>query len=209
MRKTALAVVVTAGLALAACGPDDEPSPAPPSSSASGSRSASPGGEGEVRRVDVPQMSFGVRLAAGQSVREPGEGETPAPSSCPPAWAVLENADVRLAQFQVFGRACEPVNGNNTSLGNGRHGVYRSADDIPAKERKDAEEVETPLGPALVFSHRYYECTQSCEDWTEPVAVIALEKPADPDFPTLVVMSQKGGLDQDALTDLIEHRLEP
>jgi hypothetical protein len=146
-------------------------------------------------------MALRVTLAGDERIEE-SEG-LPA-DACPDAWAHLIRGDDTIATIKTYAWTCDP---QDERIGNGRHGIYRSADDIPRIPRQTMRKVRTPLGPASVFTQKYYECTQSCEVWSEPVAIIDLVHPTDADHPTLVVMSARGVLDQDELVDLITERL--
>ena len=54
-----------------------------------------------------------------------------------------------------------------------------------------------------MFSQKYYECTNSCKNYTEPVAVIELADPADPAFPTLTAYSEQGSAGRNDLVTLV------
>ncbi len=102
-------------------------------------------------------------------------------------------------------RTCEsPARGRT---GNGNHGTYRTIADVAAP--KAVQRVDSWLGPADVFSQDYYECTNACRNYTEPVAVVMLQQPVNPDFPTLVLISTKGELDRAALTRIVRDLAEP
>ena len=77
----------------------------------------------------------------------------------------------------------------NTQIGNGFHGVYRTIDDVP--DPQDQETVPTDLGEATVFTQEYFECTNECERWDEPVAIVTVDSPVDAGYPTLVVRGEK------------------
>jgi hypothetical protein len=94
----------------------------------------------------------------------------------------------------------------NTQVGNGFHGVYRTLDDVP--EPKGKATVTTGLGEAVVFTQKYFECTNSCDDWAEPVAIITLDSPVDPAYPTLVVRGEKDTVSRADLEDIVAS-LEP
>ncbi|WP_461008085.1 hypothetical protein [Streptomyces capparidis] len=198
-----LVAVAVAGLVVAGCGGDgggegDDPAP-------TGSPSPSVSATGyEVRRIDRPQMSLGVSVGAGERLTTSPDT---AGDGCPATWSALESDGESAVVLTVYGPDCR--HDGTAKPGNGRHGAYRSAEDVPADRRAGAERVRTPLGEALVFTQPYFECTQSCEEWEEPVAVIDLTRPADPGFPTLVVRSDKGVIGQDELTEFVRHRLEP
>lgn len=70
---------------------------------------------------------------------------------------------------------------------NGRHGWYSTLDQVD--DPLEATTVETRLGQAQVFGQKYTECTNSCSSSTDQIALIRLDRPADPEFPVLVVMS--------------------
>jgi hypothetical protein len=67
--------------------------------------------------------------------------------------------------------------------------------------------VPTALGDAVVFNQPYYECTNSCHNYTEPVAVITLRQPQTADFRTLTVYSAKGTIGLDRLTAFLRDQL--
>lgn len=93
-------------------------------------------------------------------------------------------------------------------IGNGNHGRYRTLDDVPKPE--DVEHVGTDgLGDAVVFTQQYYECTNSCTNWDEPVVIVTLEAPVDPDYSALVVRSEKAELDRDDFTEIVRTMSEP
>ncbi len=62
---------------------------------------------------------------------------------------------------------------------------------------------------AVVFTQEYYECTNSCERWHEPVAIITLDDPVDPDYPTLVVRAERDELSRSDLEELLGALEEP
>ncbi len=102
-------------------------------------------------------------------------------------------------------RTCDiPARGRT---GNGHHGLYRTIADVAAP--KTVQRVETWLGPADVFSQDYYECTNACRNYTEPVAIVMLQQPVNPDFPTLVLISTKGELARPDFTRLVRDLAEP
>jgi hypothetical protein len=97
--------------------------------------------------------------------------------------------------------------GDNARPGNGRHGVYRTTADIPPDRSADAIGVDAPLGYTKAFWQPYYECTNSCKNYTEPVAVIELTNPTDPAFLTLTAYSGKGSVGLDELGALVRDQL--
>lgn len=101
--------------------------------------------------------------------------------------------------LEAFENACE-IDSTQRVI-NGRHGFYRTLDDVP--DPVDVREVATDAGPAEVFVQEYAEYTNSSNYWDEPVAIVALDDPVDPDFPTLVLRSDKGELSREALTEIV------
>jgi hypothetical protein len=53
----------------------------------------------------------------------------------------------------------------------------------------------------------YYECTDSCRNYTDTVAVITLDKPVDSANAALVVRSDKGSVGPAEMTVLVRDRL--
>ena len=84
---------------------------------------------------------------------------------------------------------------------NGRHGTYRKLADVP--DPIDPRAVTTTIGSAQVFEQHYSEHTNVSSDWQEPVAIVTLDSPIDPDFSTLVVRSDKAALSRDELTKVV------
>lgn len=70
---------------------------------------------------------------------------------------------------------------------NGRHGWYTALDQV--SDPLDVTTAGTRLGQAQVFGQKYTECTNSCSSSTDQIALITLDRPTDPVFPVLVVMS--------------------
>lgn len=85
---------------------------------------------------------------------------------------------------------------------NGGHGAYRTMEDVP--DPVDVEEVATGAGPARVFVQHYSEHTNVSESWEEPVAIVTLDAPVDPDFPTLVLRSDKAAFSREAFTEIVK-----
>lgn len=101
--------------------------------------------------------------------------------------------------LEAFEDACE-IDSTQRVI-NGRHGFYRTLDDVP--EPVDVSEVATDAGPAEVFVQEYAEYTNSSNYWDEPVAIVTLSDPVDSDFPTLVLRSDKGELSREELTKVV------
>lgn len=96
---------------------------------------------------------------------------------------------------------------SNASIGNGSHGVYRTLEDVPAPE--DVATVRTAVGEATVFTQEYYECTNSCERWQEPVAIVELDDPLDPAYPTLVLRGEQDRLSRAELETILRGLAAP
>ncbi|WP_433606597.1 hypothetical protein ACQP2P_30495 [Dactylosporangium sp. CA-139114] len=191
MRRAALLPLVL--VALAGC---RAPAPAPaPAAKPDPRPITSP----SVAPVDGP-VPFHVHLDAGErlSTSSPRAGACPALSTR----IIGRDGNVLIA---AYGADC-PVSGNG-SPGNGRHGVYRTSADIPSS--RTTTSATTPLGDATLFEQPYYECTNSCQHYTEPVAVIALSAPAGQAIRALVVVAERGSLDLAGLQALVTRRLTP
>jgi hypothetical protein len=87
--------------------------------------------------------------------------------------------------------------------GNGLHGAYRTITDVSDGDPVDLERIDTPVGMAEVFTQDYYECTNECIDYVDRVAIVTLDDPADPGYPTLVVRSNKDEVDPDEFAGLL------
>lgn len=146
-------------------------------------------------------VAFHVRLDANQtfSLRTPG--------SCPGLDGSIQLGPQRRILLSAYAASCDARDTGRP--GNGRHGTYRSTADIPADRRAGAVTFRTALGEATAFSQPYYECTNSCRDYTETVAVITLDHPSDPAYPALVAYADKGLVDRDELTTVLKTQLQP
>ncbi len=60
-----------------------------------------------------------------------------------------------------------------------RHGVYKDLTDLDPGLRGDGTLLLTRLGTAEVLSQRYFECTNSCQNYQEPIAFVMLRDPVD------------------------------
>jgi hypothetical protein len=58
---------------------------------------------------------------------------------------------------------------NNSRALNGFHGYF-----VSPPPGAEVSRASTPLGPALLFSHEYEECTNSCGFGTDEVAIVAV-----------------------------------
>ena len=159
-------------------------------------RHPGPVGSPTVAPVSGP-VAFHVKLRAGQTLTM----RSPAPDRCPGLDALLDLGGGRTVRLVAYATTCTVE--DNERPGNGRHGVFRTAADIPPDRRADAIRLDAPLGYTNVFSQKYYECTNSCKNYTEPVAVIELADPTDPAFPTLTAYSEKGSAGPNDLITLV------
>ena len=69
--------------------------------------------------------------------------------------------------------------------GNGYYGYFRTVADIP--DAVVLTTVSTGVGTATIASYPYYECTNSCTHGSIQVAVIKLDSPVDPNYPTVQI----------------------
>ncbi|WP_238011825.1 hypothetical protein KZZ52_13380 [Dactylosporangium sp. AC04546] len=187
MLRRCFAVVALALLAGGCQGPVVRPDPVPVSSP-----TIAPVGE---------PVAFHLRLDTGQRLimRSAGSG------ACPGLDARVDLGARRAVRLAAYATTCSTD--DNGRIGNGSHGVYRTATDVPADRRATATTVQTALGAGIAFSQQYYECTNSCSHYTEPVAVITLDHPADPAFPTLTIISEKRTIDLDQMTAVLREQL--
>jgi hypothetical protein len=147
-------------------------------------------------------VPFHIQLGAGQTLTM----RSPQPGSCPDLDALINLGSDGTVELVAYATSCA-VGGDNARPGNGRHGVYRTTADIPAERRSGAVTVHTALGEATAFDQPYYECTNSCKNYTEPVAVITLAHPDDPAYQALTAFSVKGSIGLDRLTAFLRDQL--
>ncbi len=187
----ALAAVVGLVAGCRILGVDRTPTPA---------ASTTPVSSPTIAPVDVP-VSLHVQLGAGQTLTtRPSQ-----PDGCPGFDALVRLAPDRFVRLSAFAAGCTVA--DNGRPGNGRHGVYRTTADVPADRLAAASTVHTALGDAVVFIQPYYECTNSCRFYTEPVAVITLDHPRDPAYPALMAYSEKGTVGFDDLKAVVRDQL--
>lgn len=146
-------------------------------------------------------VAFHVQLDANQtlSLRTP-------PAGCPGLDAVVVLSAGKRIGLSAYAASCEP---DTSRPGNGHHGAYRTTADIPADRRSGAVTFRTALGEATAFLQPYYECTNACRNYTEPVAVITLDHPTRPEYPALVAYGDKGSIGLEQLTTELKTRLRP
>jgi hypothetical protein len=145
-------------------------------------------------------IAFRVQLGAGQRLTM----RSPQPGNCPGLDAQIDLGSSGIVELVAYATTCA---GDSSRPGNGRHGVFRTTADIPAEQRFGATIVRTALGEATAFNQSYYECTNSCKTYTEPVAVITLAHPDDPAFQALTAVSVKGAIGLDRLTAILRDQL--
>jgi hypothetical protein len=152
--------------------------------------------------VDGP-VGYHLQLGTGQSVTF----RSAQPGGCPGSDALVTLGPDRYLRLSAYATSCDAS--GNANPGNGRHGVYRSPADIPADRLAGSVKVPTVLGDAVVFTQPYYECTNSCRNYTEPVALITLDHPRDPAYPGLMVYSEKGTIGLGQLRSVLRDQLLP
>jgi hypothetical protein len=155
-----------------------------------------------VAPLDGP-VGFHLRLGTGQSLTV----RSAQPGGCPGFDALVALGPDRYLRLSVFARSCAAS--GNARPGNGRHGGYRSVADIPADRLAASVTVHTVLGDAVAFTQPYYECTNSCHTYTEPVAMITLDHPYDPAHPAPMVYSEKGTIGLDQMESVLRDQLLP
>ncbi|MGO2096622.1 MAG: hypothetical protein ACTH2J_05555 [Candidatus Microbacterium stercoravium] len=101
--------------------------------------------------------------------------------------------------IESYSTACELAESDR--ILNGHHGEYRTIDDV--EDPRGIEEVATDLGPATLFVQEYTECTNYCRDFEEPVAIIELDEPVDPAYPSIVLQAYKGDISRDGLREVL------
>ncbi|TVL90355.1 hypothetical protein CD790_22955 [Streptomyces sp. SAJ15] len=202
MRLAALAALGV--VLLSGCLGDDTGGGAPETSSAPEPRTPHDvGGDGMPRfRIALPA---GFRIEDGFS--PPAAPGTPAACRKAP-WRAMDGDTPHLSWFSVP-TDCEIDAQANLSPANGQHPRYRTVADIPPAVDRTARTVRTPLGPARVFTQRYTRCTQTCDHFDEPLAVITLDQPADPRHPALVFTSEHGEVSERDLVHLITRDVTP
>ena len=110
--------------------------------------------------------------------------------------------DLTLESFSSScGETNEEASGDDHLI-NGFHGEYRTMDDVP--DPIDPVSVDTPIGPAHIFSQEYAEYTNRSRSWEEPVAIVELSEPEDPDFGSLVIRSDRGALSRDDVVEILD-----
>lgn len=149
--------------------------------------------------VDDDRIAFEIKVPAGTAIT----GFSVAPvRDCPTVSVGFSDHGLRA---YAVAKSCAPR--GNSRPGNGNHGSYRTLADV--SDPLAPIRLETGLGRAEVFGQRYFECTNSCRNFVEPVAIITVDEPVDPGYPTLVLISTKGELSREAFTGIVRTLTHP
>jgi hypothetical protein len=139
-------------------------------------------------RIDTDQVAFVIDHDGSLSVsemrdpsRDPGCGTTTAFFS--------GTLDLRIEAVPTDCALAGPID-----PGDGEHGRYRTIDDVA--DPIDVEDVDTALGPAVLFAQHY-------DDAEEALAIVTLDDPVDPNYPTLVIRSDDGDFGRDELRAML------
>jgi hypothetical protein len=111
----------------------------------------------------VVYMAIEVPLGKGVALTVNGEDSSSVPSPNDCAERVHQLTTV-TGRYQVI--LIETGCTGSTTAGNGFHGYYVEP------PGGTFEQVITPAGPAIIFSNKYYECTNSCAYGTDEVALV-------------------------------------
>lgn len=155
--------------------------------------------DGESVTIDDHRLGIEIELPEGfaiTDIRPGGEVE-----GCPTALYRLAAVDDHRAALTVTLIPADCRLPEEQRVLNGRHGVYTSIEDVP--EPIDVRTVRTEIGQATVFSQEYVECTNSCTTTVEPVAIIAVRDPVDPDYPVLMLRGDGDTIDREALEEAL------
>jgi len=160
-----------------------------------------PGAGGWTRvTVEDDLVAFEMRVPSGTAISSIGVADDA--EGC--AMVTYRFNDYGLV-VEAVSRSCE-VRADRAII-NGYHGIYRTVADVPHPQ--DMAIVDTNLGSAETFLQNYAEYTNLTSKWVEAVAIVSLAAPVNPDFPTLVVRSDKAGLDRDEFTEVIRQLRVP
>jgi hypothetical protein len=176
--------VVTTGLALVGCGDDDDG----PTPGDDGEAAPWPGGSDETQAYDLGD-GLVAELPAGWEVEPFADWEDGANVEPCSRRAASVSDGASYMRLELNSRGCAGIE-QDSQIGNGYHGVYVGIDDVP--EPQDVAEQDVAAGTLTTFSQEYFECTNSCSDFDDNVGLLALTSPPDPDFPTLVLLDEKG-----------------
>lgn len=145
----------------------------------------------EVHKVTVRDAHLAFSLDAPGGVMRPtrdkAQEDRSAASGC--RVIVYRLRDEPNLRVEAARRDCQAP--PHSPPGNGQHGVYKDLTDLDPGLRGDGALLRTALGSAEVLSQRYYECTNACKNFQEPIAFVSLRDPVDQDFPILVLRSDQ------------------
>jgi hypothetical protein len=154
-------------------------------------------GDDDSRRLEVrgTHTGFDVEVPEDWGITDVWDSDTCGSVS----YRIREGHELRLA-IEAVPASCAEA-GGDPQIGNGFHGLYRTIEDVP--EPEDVETVSTALGEAAVFTQEYFECTNSCDRWQEPVAIVSVDDPVDAGFPTLVLRGEQDSVSRAELEELL------
>jgi hypothetical protein len=152
--------------------------------------------------VRTAHWAFSVTYPSNRELTQPEDTNSSAGCTGIQRATLAEPQVADRVRFSAVPKGCQP---RNYAPGNGQHGAYRTIADV--SQPRDRRDVSTRLGPAVAFNQRYFECTNSCRNWDEAVAIITLTAPVDPEYPTMIVLTERVG-DRGAMTALLA-RLAP
>jgi hypothetical protein len=160
-------------------------------------------GDQQLVQAVTTHTSFAFELDAGWAITSVYEGQP-----CGSVTYVIDDVAGGSAEIGVQAVPTDcPEASQNSQIGNGRHGVYRTIADVPAP--LDQTPVTTALGPGVAFDQAYYQCTNHCDNWKEPVVIITLDHPVDPAYPTLVVRGDRDSVSRSRLVSILQHAEQP
>jgi hypothetical protein len=198
-----LVATVVAALGLAGCGVDGSSSSATSTTSTTSTTVPADRSEQIVVAVETDQVAVTLEVPEGWEVVLDGSGgisDHDRRDGCAQAVrARIRPPNVYSAiAVEAVPASCEP---SNSRPGNGNHGTYRTMDDVP--EAEAITQVETAAGPASRFEQPYYECTSECSSFTDTVAIVELDEPVDPDYPTVVVRAEETEIGAEAFDRIL------
>jgi hypothetical protein len=162
------------------------------------------GGDGDSHRLEVrgSHTGFDAEVPAGWGIVEVRDADT-----CGSVSYRIEDADgeTRVVVEAVPTSCAEAA--ENGQIGNGQHGIFRTLADVP--DPNGVKKISSDLGDAEVFTQEYFECTNSCRYWDEPVAIVTLAEPVDAGYPTLVLRADKAEVERGQLEEIVRSLAPP
>lgn len=150
----------------------------------------------------VETVSLGAGLSADLPASADAEVTPFAPAvdrpdvdGCAPLSARVEVGDAGL-ELYLNDTACSAA--DPREAGNGDHGSYVTIDDV--SDPGHVAEHPSAAGDLVTFTQGYFECTNSCADFTDHVGLLALDAPPDPDRPAVMLLSAQGEV---AMEDIV------